>query len=143
MTPSGFTLHPQISRDTLEVGDLSLSHLRLMNDTTYPWLLLMPRRPDVTEIIDLGEDDRSALMREIALVSGVLKAHTGCDKLNVASLGNAVPQLHVHVIARFRGDAAWPKPVWGQSEAVAYDEQSAADFISQLRAKLPFPEEFP
>jgi len=134
--PDAFTLHPQIARDTIEVGDLPLSHLRLMNDRTYPWLLLMPRRPGASEIIDLDEEDRAGLMREIALVSRVLKAHTGCDKLNVASLGNAVPQLHVHVIARFRGDAAWPKPVWGQSEAVAYDEQSAADLISELRAKL-------
>ena len=136
MTPSGFTLHPQIVRDTLAIGDLPLSHLRLMNDETYPWLLLMPRRPDVIEIIDLDEDDRAALMREVAEVSRVLKAHTGCDKLNVASLGNAVPQLHVHVIARFRGDAAWPKPVWGQSEAVAYDEKTAADLIGRFRIEL-------
>ena len=136
MPVSAFTLHPQIVRDTIEVGDLPLSHLRLMNDTTYPWLLLMPRRPGAVEIIDLDEEDRVGLMREIALVSAVLKAHTGCDKLNVASLGNAVPQLHVHVIARFRGDAAWPRPVWGQGEAVAYDERSAADLVRQLRSKL-------
>ena len=134
MTPSGFTLHPQIVRDTLEVGDLPLSHLRLMNDRTYPWLLLMPRRPDVTELIDLDEDDRFALMREIAQVSEVLKVETGCDKLNVASLGNAVPQLHVHVIARFKSDAAWPKPVWGQALAVAYSDGAASDLICQLRS---------
>jgi diadenosine tetraphosphate (Ap4A) HIT family hydrolase len=136
MLPSGFTLHPQIIRDTLELGDLPLSHLRLMNDTTYPWLLLMPRRAGASEIIDLGQDDQVRLMGEIALVSQVLKAHTGCDKLNVASLGNAVPQLHVHVIARFHGDAAWPKPVWGQSQAVPYAEKDASEFISQLRIKL-------
>src|ERR1700733_1708259 len=101
MPPSDFTLHPQILKDAIEVGDLPLSQLRLMNDTTYPWLLLMPRRTGATEIIDLDEADRVQLMAEIAQVSQVLKALTNCDKLNVASLGNAVPQLHVHVIARF------------------------------------------
>lgn len=136
MPSPDFTLHPQILKDTLEVGDLPLSHLRLMNDTTYPWLLLMPRRHGASEIIDLDEADRVQLMREIALVSTVLKAHTHCDKLNVASLGNAVPQLHVHVIARFHGDAAWPKPVWGQVPAVAYAEGLASYLISQLRTKL-------
>jgi diadenosine tetraphosphate (Ap4A) HIT family hydrolase len=75
-------------------------------------------------------------MAEIAQVSEVLKTHTGCDKLNVASLGNAVPQLHVHIIARFRNDAAWPKPAWGQVPAVPYSESAASDLISQLRTKL-------
>ena len=133
---SVFTLHPQILKDTIELGDLPLSHVRLMNDTTYPWLLLMPRRVDASEIIDLDEPDRLQLMAEIAQVSQVVKALTGCDKLNVASLGNAVPQLHVHVIARFRDDAAWPKPVWGQVPAVAYSEEAASNLISQLRIKL-------
>jgi diadenosine tetraphosphate (Ap4A) HIT family hydrolase len=136
MPPSDFTLHPQILKDAIEVGDLPLSQLRLMNDTTYPWLLLMPRRTGATEIIDLDEADRVQLMAEIAQVSQVLKALTNCDKLNVASLGNAVPQLHVHVIARFRGDAGWPKPVWGQVPAVAYDKAFAHHFISQLRNAL-------
>jgi diadenosine tetraphosphate (Ap4A) HIT family hydrolase len=136
MSPSDFTLHPQILKDTIAIGDLPLSHVRLMNDTTYPWLLLMPRRADASELIDLDEADRIQLMVEIAQVSEVLKRHTGCDKLNVASLGNAVPQLHVHIIARFRNDAAWPKPVWGQVPAVAYLESAASDFVSQLRTKL-------
>jgi diadenosine tetraphosphate (Ap4A) HIT family hydrolase len=133
---SVFTLHPQILKDTIELGDLPLSHVRLMNDATYPWLLLMPRQAGASEIIDLGEADRVQLMAEIAQVSQVVKALTGCDKLNVASLGNAVPQLHVHVIARFRDDAAWPKPVWGQVPAVAYSEEAASNLISQLRIKL-------
>ena len=136
MTPSGFTLHPQIVRDTLEVGDLPLSHLRLMNDRTYPWLLLMPRRPDVTELIDLDEDDRFALMREIAQVSEVLKVETGCDKLNIAALGNMVPQLHVHVVARRKGDAAWPKPVWGAAPAKDYPSGALAQFVDEVRQAI-------
>ncbi|CAM5773170.1 HIT family protein [Labrys miyagiensis] len=136
MSSSAFTLHPQILQDTIEIGDLPLSHLRLMNDATYPWLLLMPRRVGATEIIDLDEADRAQLMVEIAGASKALRGLTGCDKLNVASLGNAVPQLHVHVIARFRSDAAWPKPVWGQVPAVAYSEEDASNFISRLRVAL-------
>ena len=131
-----FNLHPQILTDTIALGDLPLSHVRLMNDTTYPWLLLMPRRAEASEIIDLDEADRVQLMAEIAQVSQVLKHHTNCDKLNVASIGNAVPQLHVHVIARFRDDVAWPKPVWGQVPAIAYTESIALELISQLRSKL-------
>ncbi|WP_413991596.1 HIT family protein [Labrys okinawensis] len=133
---SAFTLHPQILKDSIGIGDLPLSHVRLMNDSTHPWLLLMPKRADVSEIIDLDDADRVQLMAEIAQVCQVLKALTGCDKLNVASLGNLVPQLHVHVIARFRGDAAWPKPVWGQLPAVAYSMDAATNLISQLRTKL-------
>ncbi len=136
MSSPGFTLHSQILQDTLEIGDLPLSHLRLMNDATYPWLLLLPRRSDASELIDLDEADRRQLMDEITLASRVLKEHTGCDKLNVAALGNAVPQLHVHVVARFRTDAAWPKPVWGQVPAVAYELTSAIELISQLRNKF-------
>ena len=92
-----------------------------MNDARFPWLLLVPRRAGMTEIIDLAGPDRTALFEEIVAVSTALRAATGCDKLNVAALGNSVAQLHVHVIARFHGDAAWPKPVWGSGAAVAYD----------------------
>ena len=131
-----FTLHPQIIQDTLDVGDLPLSRLRLMNDATYPWLILVPRRADIVEIIDLVPDERVQLMTEISQVSQVLKAETKCDKLNVAALGNMVRQLHIHVIARFGTDMAWPRPVWGQNQAVSYSEKQSSELISRLRDKL-------
>jgi diadenosine tetraphosphate (Ap4A) HIT family hydrolase len=131
-----FTLHPQIIQDTLDVGDLPLSRLRLMNEATYPWLILVPRRADIVEIIDLVPDERVQLMTEISQVSQLLKAETKCDKLNIAALGNMVRQLHIHVIARFGTDMAWPRPVWGQSQAVSYSEKQSSELISRLREKL-------
>ena len=131
-----FTLHPQIIQDTLDVGDLPLSRLQLMNDATYPWLILVPRRADIVEIIDLVPDERVQLMTEISQVSQLLKAETKCDKLNVAALGNMVRQLHIHVIARFGTDMAWPRPVWGQNQAVSYSEKQSSELISRLRDKL-------
>jgi diadenosine tetraphosphate (Ap4A) HIT family hydrolase len=131
-----FTLHPQIIQDTLDVGDLPLSRLRLMNEATYPWLILVPRRADIVEIIDLVPDERVQLMTEISQVSQLLKAETKCDKLNIAALGNMVRQLHIHVIARFGTDMAWPRPVWGQNQAVSYSEKQSSELISRLRDKL-------
>lgn len=134
---AAFTLHPQLARDSLPIGDLTLCQLRLINDASFPWLLLVPKRADIGELIELDEADRAVLMQEITAVSQALKTLTGCDKLNVAALGNMVPQLHIHVIARFKGDPAWPKPVWGQVPARPYAEAVAADLISQLRRLLP------
>ncbi|WP_448954239.1 HIT family protein [Labrys neptuniae] len=133
---SAFTLHPQIIADSIAVGDLPLCHLRLMNDAGFPWLLLIPKRAEISEIIELDAAERAVLIEEIATVSQVLKSLTGCDKLNVAALGNMVTQLHIHVIARFKGDPAWPKPVWGQVPARPYAEAVAADLVSQLRILL-------
>ena len=108
----------------------------LMDDATYPWLILVPRRADVWEIYQLAEADRRALGEEVALVSRVLAALTGCDKINVAALGNIVAQLHVHVVARFRNDPAWPAPVWGRSTPQAWGEADLARFTAGLRAGL-------
>src|SRR5215813_14180871 len=102
--PSRWQLHPQLARDTIVLGDLPLSRVLIVNDANWPWLLLVPRR-DVGEIIDLDEVEQAQLMTEIARVSRALKTVTKCDKLNIAALGNVVPQLHVHVIARRAGDA--------------------------------------
>src|SRR5712691_12008622 len=112
-----WSLHPQLAKDTIEVGDLPLARVLLMNDANYPWLVLVPRRHDATEIIDLDEDDQEMLIREIALLAGVLKDVTACDKLNIAAIGNVVPQLHMNVVARRRDDALWPRPVWGAAPA--------------------------
>lgn len=135
-SPLPWSLHPQLERDTGVVGDLALSRLLVSNDASYPWLLLVPRRPDACEIIDLDSGDRRQLMEEIALVSGVLKAATACDKLNVAAIGNMVPQLHVHIVARRRGDPAWPKPVWGAGTARAWDPADRERLVAAVRSKL-------
>ena len=120
-----FELHPQLAADSFPLADLALCQVRLINDSNYPWLLLVPRRPGLVDLIDLTPDGRIVLMGEIGMACDALKAHVACDKLNVASLGNQVPQLHVHVIARHKSDAAWPKPVWGAILPVAYRHQEA------------------
>jgi diadenosine tetraphosphate (Ap4A) HIT family hydrolase len=134
--PPSWSLHPQLEQDTVAVGDLPLSRLLVNNDANYPWLLLVPRRPDAREIIDLGEKDQLQLMIEIAHTSRALKDITACHKLNVAAIGNVVPQLHVHIIARRRDDPAWPKPVWGTAPARAYDLAEREGFIAAVRRKL-------
>ena len=134
-SPQNWSLHPQLARDSLAVGDLALSRLLLMNDANYPWLILVPRRPGLTEIIDLGPEE-AQLMAEISQVARALKAVTSCDKLNVAALGNQVPQLHVHVIARRRNDAAWPRPVWGAAAPRAYEEAERQQLMTALRQRL-------
>jgi diadenosine tetraphosphate (Ap4A) HIT family hydrolase len=131
-----WTLHPQLESDTSAVGDLPLSRLLLANDANYSWLLLVPRRFGASEIVDLSEAEQIALVAEIAGVSRALKAVTPCDKLNVAALGNVVPQLHVHVIARRRGDPAWPKPVWGAVPARDYDPAERERLVVDLRREL-------
>jgi diadenosine tetraphosphate (Ap4A) HIT family hydrolase len=133
---SSWTLHPQLGGDTCAVGDLPLSRLLLANDANYPWLLLVPRRWGASEIIDLCEPDQIQLAAEIAGVSRALKAVASCDKLNVAALGNVVPQLHIHVIARQRGDPAWPKPVWGAVAARDYDPPAREELVAALRREL-------
>jgi len=131
-----WSLHPQLARDTINIGDLPLCRTLIINDANYPWLLLVPRRKGMVELIDLGEVERAQLMTEIARVAGALKDVTECDKLNIAALGNVVPQLHVHIIARRHGDAAWPRPVWGVVPAQAYDPAVLEGFASAIRRKI-------
>jgi diadenosine tetraphosphate (Ap4A) HIT family hydrolase len=133
---TGFALDPTLAADTVAVGDLGLSTLLLARDARFPWLILVPRRPGMVEIIDLAPADRALLLDEIAAVSEALRSVTGCDKLNVAALGNQVRQLHVHVIARFRTDPAWPRPVWGSGEPVAYEAAARDRLRGQLRQGL-------
>ncbi len=134
--PDAWALHPQLAQDTVNIGDLPLSRVLVIHDANYPWLLLVPRRIGVGEILDLDEVEQAQLMTEITRVSRALKSVTACDKLNIAALGNVVPQLHVHVIARRRGDAAWPKPVWGQAPARTHDPAELEGFIAALRRKV-------
>jgi diadenosine tetraphosphate (Ap4A) HIT family hydrolase len=131
-----WSLHPQLDRDTANLGDLPLSRVLVMDDANYPWAILVPRRADITEVIDLDDTEQTQLMAEVTRVARALRALTACHKLNIAALGNAVPQLHVHVIARFRTDAAWPKPVWGVVPARAYPHEELEKFVAALRLKL-------
>jgi diadenosine tetraphosphate (Ap4A) HIT family hydrolase len=131
-----FELHPQLSADTFHVGDWPLCRVLRMNDAGFPWLILVPRRADIREIIDLAEADQRDLMSEIARASRALRDLVQPDKLNVAALGNAVPQLHVHVIARFRTDPAWPRPIWGVKPPEPFGAREAAAEIDRLKSAL-------
>jgi diadenosine tetraphosphate (Ap4A) HIT family hydrolase len=132
-TSEPWSLHPQLARDTIVMGDLALSRLLVVNDANWPWLLLVPRRQGASEIIDLDEVERAQLMTEIARVARGLKEVTACDKLNVAALGNVVPQLHVHVIARRSGDAGWPKPIWGAAPPLPHDPRELDRFVTAIK----------
>ncbi|MBW8823172.1 MAG: HIT family protein [Xanthomonadales bacterium] len=133
---SEFRLHPQLAADTLPVASLPLCDVLLMNDANYPWLILVPRVAGVSELLDLIESDRTQLWREIDIASQVLREQFAPDKLNIAALGNMVSQLHVHVIARFKGDPAWPKPVWGAQPAKPYSATEIAERIDALRTHI-------
>src|SRR5262245_34405502 len=135
-SPLSWSLHPLLAQDTEAIGDLALSRLLVSNDANYPWLLLVPRRPGASEIIDLDVSDQRQLMTEIAAVSGALKAITPCDKLNVAAIGNMVPQLHIHIVARRRDDPAWPRPVWGAVPSRAWDPADRERLIAAVRGKV-------
>ena len=134
--PPAWSLHPQLEKDTINIGDLPLSRVLVINDANYPWLLLVPRRAGAIEIVDLDEVAQAQLMTEINRVARALQDVTKPDKLNIAALGNVVPQLHVHIIARRRSDAAWPRPVWGAVPALAHDPQEVEAFIGALRRKI-------
>ncbi len=134
--PPVWSLHPQLEKDTINIGDLPLSRVLVIKDANYPWLLLVPRRADAVEITDLDEVAQAQLMTEINRAARALQEITKPDKLNVAALGNAVPQLHVHIIARRRSDAAWPRPVWGVVPALAHDPQEVETFINALRRRI-------
>ncbi|WP_105199508.1 MULTISPECIES: HIT domain-containing protein [unclassified Pseudoalteromonas] len=128
-----FSLAPELQKDCIELADWPLCKLLLMNDSQYPWFILVPRKEGVTEIIDLTEQEQLMLMQESARLSQLLKSVFNPDKLNIAALGNMVPQLHIHHIARYRGDIAWPKPVWGLHPSQPYSEQQIAELKQALQ----------
>ncbi|MEO5628465.1 MAG: HIT domain-containing protein [Thermomonas sp.] len=129
-------LHPQLAEDTAPVIELPLCEVRLMDDANHPWLVLVPRIAGVTELIDLDAAQRAQLTAEIDATSSALKSLFKPDKLNVAALGNLVPQLHVHVIARFRNDIAWPRPVWGAANARPHEPEELIERVQALRSAL-------
>ena len=131
-----YVLHPQLAADTHPVAVFDLCELRLMDDANYPWLVLVPRLPDAHELIDLDVRQRHALTDEIDRAARALRDGFRPFKLNVAALGNLVPQLHVHVIARYEQDPAWPSPVWGRVAARPYTPEQLVERISVLRDAL-------
>lgn len=131
--PESFALHPQLAADCVVIGDLRLCRLLLMDDANYPWCILVPRRAGVREIHELAPDDQALLLGEVTRLSAAMQSLFAADKMNVAALGNVVPQLHVHVIARRAGDPAWPRPVWGAVPRRPYAEPERAAVVARLR----------
>lgn len=131
-----FTLHNQLAKDCVPLGDFPLCRALLMNDAQYPWVILVPRREDVAELFQLSRFDQQLLLDEVSSVAAALAGHFNADKMNVAALGNVVPQLHLHIIARFREDPAWPRPVWGVLPAQAYADDALRQRLQELEALL-------
>lgn len=133
---AGFVLDPRLQADTVAVSTLALCDVRLMDDARFAWLVLVPRRAGLVETSDLAPDEQATLWQEVNRAGAALRAVAPCDKLNLGALGNIVRQLHVHVVARCEGDAAWPGPVWGSGNAAAYHEEARAALIAALRRQL-------
>lgn len=131
-----FTLHPQLAADTVEIARLDLCRVLLMNDATYPWLILVPERASLRDLHDLNADDRTTAMAEIDRASRALQQIYTPDKINVAALGNVVEQLHIHVIARFHNDAAWPAPIWGKVPVRPYADEALKESAEKIKAAL-------
>lgn len=131
-----FTLDQRLQQDTLLLGDLPLCRLLLMNDANYPWFILVPRRDEVSELFQLDAQEQQQLWRESTELAEVLKDTFKADKMNVATLGNVVSQLHMHVIVRRKDDPAWPAPVWGKHPAKPYSDEQVAALRSKLRMAL-------
>ncbi|MBQ4858852.1 HIT family protein [Pseudoalteromonas sp. MMG007] len=134
MTHTEFKLAPELKRDCIELADWPLCKVLLLNDSQYPWFVLVPRQANLREIIDLSEEDQIVYLKESARLSKLLMDVFKPDKLNIAALGNMVPQLHIHHIARFTSDSAWPAPIWGKHPAVPYTEPQ----IVELKKALQF-----
>ena len=133
---NNFILHEQLAKDTIHLLNWPLSQVLLVNDQQYPWLILVPRVPAICELYQLEFSQQQQLLQEINWASKALLQHCQPDKLNIAALGNVVPQLHIHVVARFRVDSAWPKPIWGAVAAKPYRPSQLDRIISQYQQRL-------
>lgn len=127
-----FTLHERLQQDTYTVGNFRLCQLLLMNDSTYPWFILVPRRPGIREIFEMSEADQRQFLKESSHLAEVLSKVFEADKINIAALGNMVPQLHIHHVARYQSDPAWPNPVWGFCDAQSYKERTRQELCAVL-----------
>lgn len=129
-------IHPQLQRDCVVVGRFPLCYLLLMQDANYPWFILVPDRPNVAELYELTAEDQQRFWRESMHLAETLAQTFGADKMNIAALGNVVPQLHVHHIVRYVGDAAWPAPVWGKHPPRPYAAEELAAVVARLHGRL-------
>ena len=127
-----FELAPELKRDCIELADWPLCKVLLLNDSQYPWFILVPRQNNLKEIIDLSEQNQIVFIKESAILSKLIQEVFAPDKLNVAAIGNMVPQLHIHHIARFKNDVAWPAPVWGKFPAKPYSNEQIGEIINQF-----------
>jgi diadenosine tetraphosphate (Ap4A) HIT family hydrolase len=132
MADADFTLHSQLEADSVHLCDLALCRVLVMNDARFPWIILVPRRAGCSELTDLGDEDSSLLMQEIRAASRMMMQAIRPDKLNIATLGNKVPQLHIHIVARFTTDEAWPEPVWGKGEREAYAPDKLREMVGRM-----------
>jgi len=133
---TAFSLHPRLAADCIDLGTMELSRLLLLNDSRYPWCILVPERVDVREVYQLSDTDQITLTRESARLSRFLAETFAADKMNTGALGNLVPQLHIHHIARYHDDYAWPGPVWGVGEGIPYGEAKLTEMVRKIRAGL-------
>ena len=133
---TAFVLHPRLASDKMFVADWALSRVLLMDDARFPWLVLVPQRPDLVEVHDLSTAEQSIFIAEISRASTAIKTLSRCEKINIGALGNLVPQLHVHVVARKQGDAAWPGPVWGHGRLEPYSPDSRDAWLRKVTAAL-------
>ena len=131
-----FQLHPNLKRDCVFVGSFELCQLLMMNDCQYPWFLLVPQKPDLTELYQLEKPDRQLLIEESSWLAENLAQLYQADKMNIAAIGNLVPQLHIHHIVRYKNDKAWPAPVWGKFAAVPYTEQQMSENLVLVKERL-------
>jgi len=131
-----FQLHPRLQKDSIKIAEFELSELRLINDSQYPWMILVPKKTDITEIYQLSDANQQRLQQESSLLAKTMAELYQADKMNVAAIGNMVPQLHIHHIVRYKTDIAWPAPVWGKFDAVPYTEQQIGQISSQLKNAL-------
>jgi len=131
-----FELHPRLNEDCITIGRFELCQLLLMNDSNYPWFILVPRREGVREIFELSVADQSQLLWESSSLSRSVADHFSADKINVAALGNMVPQLHIHHIVRYQSDPAWPAPVWGYAPAEPYSKQALDAVVATVQSLM-------
>ncbi len=131
-----FQLHPRLEQDCIAVGRFELCRLLMMNDSQYPWFILVPERADLQEIYQLSKAERELLTEESSYLAESLAVLYNADKMNIAAIGNRVQQLHIHHIVRYRTDKAWPAPVWGKFDAVPYTERQIADNLSRVKDQL-------
>lgn len=131
-----FQLNPRLEQDCITIGRFGLCRLLMMNDSQYPWFILVPERENVQEIYQLSNEERAVLTEESSYLAENLAALYKADKMNIAAIGNLVPQLHIHHVVRYRDDKAWPAPVWGKFAAEPYTDQQIAEHLARVTDRL-------